>query len=625
MANYSEETIRQVLAANDIADVVGAYFPLKRAGRDFRATCPFHNEKTPSFYVSPSRQTFHCFGCGAHGTAIRFVMDYENVDFRTALKKLADKGGIALPEDAAPDPEAERQQRRRGKILAVLGEAARFFHRLLADDPAAARARAYLEKRGLDRRTSDDWSLGYAPEALRPLADWAKGLGFKARDLIDAGLVSPKDEENPRAGVYARFRDRLMFPIRNDYGDVIAFSGRVLDPDAKTAKYVNSPETAVFQKGRVLFGLDRAKRAILKAGHALVCEGQMDLISLVAAGFDNSVAPLGTALTPDHARLLKRHTEAVLLCYDGDAAGAKAADRAFFELAKSGLTVTVAGLPPGEDPDSVLRGRGAEALRAVLAAARPYLTVFFERHAATLRGGDLAARTAVARDAAACIAAFSDPLMRESSLQEAAMRLGLDPALLRDEVRRAARSLENEARREAGRESRNEAAAAPPAAPGSPFERAFAALAALALSSLAVRAFLRAREVDGWQALPGWDLLARVLASDADPADPAALNAFASGLGPAAESRLLAGLGGRVVANPEAAARECATRIDELLRKTRIQEITSRLRDPGLPIDEVLRLQKLVVDLQAQVGHNPKSSSTAGPVLDPDPPPEDPF
>ena len=595
MGRYSEETIQKVLAAVDIADLVGSYFPLKRAGKDYRATCPFHTEKTPSFYVIPSKQTYHCFGCGAHGTALRFVMDYENIDFRTALKKLAERGGLVLPEEETVDADEERSRRYRSRLLTVLGEAARFFHDQLLEAPGARAARAYLKARGLDRQVAADWMLGYAAEEMAVLAEWAKGKGVKPRELVDAGLCSLKDEDNPKAGVYARFRHRLMFPIRNDYGDVVGFSGRLLDPNSKLAKYVNSPETTVFQKGRLLYGMDRAKRPILKAGCAVVCEGQMDLIAMAAAGFAHAVAPLGTALTPEHARLLKRHTETVVLCYDGDAAGLKAADRAFGELAKAGISVKVAALPAGEDPDSLLRKSGAEALRGVLESAIGYLDFFFARHAETLRTGDLAARTTVAREAAARIACLADPLMRESCLQEAAVRLSLDVALVRDEVRR-------ETKRLAAQDARvvpDLAEDAPPAAStDTPFHRVFDSMAHLGLVSLAARRHLREVRQEEWAALPGWEVLRPILDTEADPDDPASLNAFVATLGADLERRLLATMAEGTPKDPLGAARACLARLEELRSQARLHEIRSRLRDPSLPIEEVLRLQKLVVDLR---------------------------
>lgn len=618
MIRYSEETIQQVLAATNIVDMIGTYFPLKRAGKDYRANCPFHNEKTPSFYVIPNKQTYYCFGCGAGGTALRFVMEYENVDFRAALKKLADRAGITLPEEGETDPEAERLRKRRGKLLTVLGEAARFFHDALLASDAAMVARDYLKGRGFTRETAVDWQLGYAPDTLAPLADWAKGKGFTARDLIDTGLASLKDENNPRAGLYPRFRHRLMFPIHNDYGDVIAFSGRVLDPESKLAKYLNSPETTVFHKGSTLYGLHRAKRAILKAGTAIVCEGQMDLIALAASGFSHAIAPLGTALTREHARLLKRHTEVVTLCYDADAAGMKAADRAFAELAPAGLVVKVAELPPGEDPDSLLRKEGADALKARLDAATPYVDFFFARRSAALNNGDLAARTAVAREAATVVARFSDPIARENVLRQTAIRLSLDTELFRQEVRREVNRLQAEENRPAYGSDSTDAPpvmAEPPAS--TPQSRAMETLVHLALTDTKARAIIAGPEGEYARSLPSAALLRDVLAANPDPANPSSTNSFLASRPADEEGRLQAMLARPSPADAIKAARDCLAKLAEIHRRETNRHIrTSQLENRNLSREEILqiqaRLQQQVLDRRGGVQHDEKLDQPPG-------------
>jgi DNA primase len=608
MNRYSEETIQKVLAATNIAELIGSYFPLKRAGKDYRANCPFHHEKTPSFYVIPNKQTYYCFGCGAGGTALRFVMEYENVDFRNALKKLADRAGILLPEEEAPDPEAERQRRRRGRLLSVLAEAARWFHELLLKNPDAAVARDYLKGRGFNKETAVDWQLGYAPADLAPLAAWAKERKFTGRDLVDCGLAAPKDEHNPKAGLYPRFRHRLMFPIHNDYGDVIAFSGRILDPGSKLAKYVNSPETSVFHKGATLYGLHRAKRPILKAGTAIVCEGQMDLIALAAAGFTHAVAPLGTALTRDHARLLKRHTEVATLCYDADAAGLKAADRAFAELAPAGLTVKVAELPPGEDPDSLLRKEGPDALRARLEAATPYVDFFFARRKETLQSGDLAVRTGVARDAAAVVARFSDPIARESVLRQAAVRLSLDADLFRREVRREINRFSQEQSRE------QEMSPAPAEAPAPPAEmtpelKAIHMLVQLALSDQKARELISGPEGVAAREHPGGQLLRAVLDAQLDLKDPATINTFLATRPPAEEKQLQAILAQPLPTDGARAAQLCLDSLANFAARAEKRRLRAASQmDPSLDIRQILeiqaRLQQQVLDRRRGVQHD---------------------
>jgi DNA primase len=357
MSRIPEETIQQVIAATDIVALVGRSVKLRKAGTNFLGLCPFHNERTPSFNVSPSRGTYHCFGCGAGGSAIRFVMEHDGMSFVEAVKRLADAAGIRIEEEVW-DANAEAEAKHRSLLLRAHREITEWFHQLLMKHKIAAPARDYLKSRGITAEVAKNWQLGYAPPSAAFFREWAAQAKIPESVLVEAGIFVQSDEESGRRGAYPRFRDRLMFPIRNDHGDVIAFSGRILDPEAKTAKYLNSPETALFSKSKVLFGFDRSKRAISKAGEAIVCEGQIDMIMVYEAGFQNVVAGQGTAFTELHAKLLKRVCNEVVLCYDSDNAGYKAAERAFQILSPIGLTVKVAALPQGEDPDSLLRKQG---------------------------------------------------------------------------------------------------------------------------------------------------------------------------------------------------------------------------------------------------------------------------
>ncbi|HEV2803653.1 MAG TPA: DNA primase, partial [Chthoniobacterales bacterium] len=324
MGTIPPQTIEQIAAANDIVEVIGTYFPLKRAGSTFKALCPFHQEKTPSFTVSPSRQTFHCFGCGAGGSVFRFVMDYEHLDFPAAVKKLATRVGIPVIEERGPSTgEDDRQHETRKALVQLHAEAAEWFHDNLVKAKAGAPAREYLKGRGIDKRIAKDWQIGFAPESWDAFLSWALERGYQQRLLLESGLIARRDESAGEDRTYDRFRNRIMFPIHNDVGEVIAFSGRILDKDAETAKYVNSPETPLFRKGRVLFGLHKTKRGLIEADCAIVCEGQLDLITLFEAGITNVVAPQGTAFTENQARILKRFVSEVVLCFDADAAGQK--------------------------------------------------------------------------------------------------------------------------------------------------------------------------------------------------------------------------------------------------------------------------------------------------------------
>src|SRR5881397_2757599 len=355
------ETIEQIAAANDIVEMIGSYFPLKRAGTNFKALCPFHQEKTPSFTVSPSRQTFHCFGCGTGGSVFRFVMDDEHTDFPSAVRKLAARAGITVVEKSrgrAADDE-ERQRELRQRLLKLHAEAAQWFYENLIKREIGEPARKYLKQRGITLEIANRWQLGYAPEEWDAFGSWARARGYDVRDLIASGLVKVKDDSDSTGSQrsvsaqaaahatasYDRFRGRIMFPICNDVGEVIAFSGRLLQNEEGAAKYLNSPETALFRKGSVLFGLDKSKRALIEADCAVVCEGQLDLISLFESGITNVVAPQGTAFTEGQARILKRFVNEVVLCFDADAAGQKAAERSLEPLLENNLVVRVAEMP----------------------------------------------------------------------------------------------------------------------------------------------------------------------------------------------------------------------------------------------------------------------------------------
>jgi DNA primase len=429
MPRIAEESIQKVADASDIVDIVGGYFPLKRAGTVFKAICPFHTEKTPSFNVNPSRQSFHCFGCGAGGGVFRFLMDYEHVDFPTAVRRLAQRAGIILQEDNDPQEQARRDQRSR--LLELHREASAWFHLNLMRNREAEHARTYLKSRGLDKETAASWLIGYAPGGWESFRNWALNKGFSRAELLAGGLLTAK--EGDTQGGYDRFRDRLMFPIRNDYGEVIAFSGRILGNSEREAKYVNSPETPIFSKGRILFGLDKSKRSLISEGSAVVLEGQIDLISAFEHGVTNVVAPQGTAFTPDQARLLRRFVERVILCFDSDAAGQNAVEKSLPSLLSAGVEVRVANLPSGEDPDSLIRKRGVEAFRNCLAGSLDFFDHSIER-AAREAGVVLGPRerASVARRLGGYLNLLPDAALRETTTAHVASRLGLSESALRD-------------------------------------------------------------------------------------------------------------------------------------------------------------------------------------------------
>src|SRR5256886_5112071 len=402
MGTIPAETNEQIDAENDIVEVISSYFPLKRAGANFRALCPFHQEKTPSFIVSPARQTFHCFGCGVGGSVFRFVMDYEHVDFPSAVRKLASRVGITVVEKGGAGDE-DRQHEARRTLLKLHAEAAEWFHENLLKKEVAAPARDYLKQRGIDRQVAKNWQLGFAQDSWDAFLKWALDHGYTRSQLLQSGLVKPRDESQPHGEAYDRFRGRIIFPICNDIGEVIAFSGRLLKDEEGAAKYLNSPETPLFRKGSVLFGLDKTKRALIGANCAIVCEGQLDLISLFEAGITNVVAPQGTAFTESQARILKRFVNEVVLCFDSDAAGKKAAERSLDALLENDFIVRVVELPPGEDPDSLIRREGREQFEKRVLQARDFFDYRIEREIARADLNSMVAKIQAVRNLAGII------------------------------------------------------------------------------------------------------------------------------------------------------------------------------------------------------------------------------
>lgn len=368
--------IQDLLARVDIVDVVGKHVQLKKGGANYMGLCPFHNEKSPSFTVSPTKQFYHCFGCGAHGTAIGFVMEFSGLSFPDAVRDLAQGMGMVVPEENRIIPERRAEAQAKSMALSdVLGKACEFYRQQLK---AAPQAIAYLKKRGLTGEIAARFGLGFAPDAWDSLRqvfpDYAAGA------LDEAGLVIDKSAENGgQRKRYDRFRDRIMFPIRNTKGQVIGFGGRIMEQGEP--KYLNSPETPVFQKGLELYGLFEARQAIREAGYALVTEGYMDVVALAQMGFPQAVATLGTACTATHVQKLLRQTDRIIFSFDGDAAGRRAARRALdacLPLLDDSKLVQFLFLPAEHDPDSYIREFGADAFEQEIRDATP-LSQFFIR------------------------------------------------------------------------------------------------------------------------------------------------------------------------------------------------------------------------------------------------------
>src|SRR5438034_3138096 len=357
---FSSATLEQIRAASCIGEVIGQYLPLKRAGANFVTRCPFHKEKTASFNVHPHRQIFHCFGCHKGGDVFTFVQEYENVGFAEAVHRLAERARIPL--EFEKDPGAQKHRFLKETLLQIHEQITQRWQTALARETAGQIARDYLKQRGVSDEAVKLFRLGYAPDAWDDTLNWARSKAHELALVEQAGLILRKEGSDH---YYDRFRGRLIFPIGDEQGRVIGFSGRVLSGDEKTAKYVNSPETPIFTKSKVFFGLDKSKRALLDAGYAVVCEGQLDLIACFMAGVQNVVAPQGTALTADHARILKRYVEEVVLCFDADNAGQNAAVRSLDPLLAAGLSIRVAAIPNGKDPDDFIKQNGGEAFREI--------------------------------------------------------------------------------------------------------------------------------------------------------------------------------------------------------------------------------------------------------------------
>lgn len=340
------DDVEQIKQKIDIASFIGEFVPLKKSGRNFKANCPFHSERTPSFYVSPERGSWHCFGCNKGGDVFSFLMEVEKIDFPEALRILAQKTGVRLTQ-SYQSSETQKQKERIYQIHHLLSE---YFHYVLMKHPMGAKAKAYLEDRKINDKIIETFGLGYAPNAWDAQIKFLRKKGYRDEELLLAGVVVAG-----RRGVYDRFRGRLMFPIRDPRGQTIAFAGRVLDQTIKEAKYINSPETAIYVKGNTLYGLDVTREEIKKKGEAIIVEGEFDMLSSFKVGVGNVVAIKGTALTDGQVNLLKRYTDKIIFALDQDLAGDQAARRGIEIADGAGLLMQVATLPAGKDPDECIK------------------------------------------------------------------------------------------------------------------------------------------------------------------------------------------------------------------------------------------------------------------------------
>jgi DNA primase len=415
-----DNTLQDIKDRLNIADVLSGYIQLKKSGVNFKAVCPFHNEKSPSLMVSTQKQIWHCFGCGEGGDIFGFVMRYENLEFRDALKLLADKAGVKLPEYKPKDQNVINKEEQLYKINDF---AARFYHEILVKGKLAA-PRDYLKKRGLSPLTIGQWQIGFAPEGFHTLEQALVKKKVSLNDLVEAG-VSAKNE---RGQIYDRFRGRITFPIFNSVGNIVGFSARILVDDGKSAKYINSPETAIYNKSRVLFGFNFARTEIRKQDEVIVVEGQMDCISCHQAGFKNVVASSGTALTVEQLMQLGRFTKNVKFCFDADAAGLIATRRAVENGLAQGFTIKILSLVGAKDADELIKKDAKEFARQ--AAAAPLFLDFYITKQFQNFNQSIAEKKLVEAELLPLLNLLTDPLELDHYLRIVAEKLGTTPHVL---------------------------------------------------------------------------------------------------------------------------------------------------------------------------------------------------
>ena len=599
MGMIPRETIERILEATDIVDLIGGYFPLKRSGSDFKINCPFHGEKTPSFNINPARQRYKCFGCDASGSALNFLMEYENLPFVDAVRKLADRAGIQIIEEAS-DPESDRKRRKISRLKELNNKSARFFHEQLLKNPDAAHAREYLKSRGFGKETAQKWLIGWAPRNSNLFLQMARENSFNGREILQAGLGGLKDKTNPRSGLWVKFYDQITFPIHNDVDDVVGFSARILREDDKRGKYINTNETPLFNKSKLLFALNKARRPMGKEKFALLCEGQVDAIVLHESGFENTIAPLGTAFTEQHARMIKRYTDRVVLCYDGDNAGLAAADKTFKQLTAQGLPVRLMHLPDGDDPDTFVKKYGAEAFQKLLGSAKEYFDAKLDKE---LKGIDLssaAEKTKLLQELAKSVCVMDDDLLRDATIQNLAIRLRLGV----EDFRQTVAAAKADQKRFRPREDQEEKAdKVEPTA----IDHFIIYLCHLALNSEAAAEYL-SEQLETLQECLGETLgnhvLIDILEKRPNPESEAAKQAYLMTIPKGDRIALENGFSETIPEDPVSSACDTIAMLSARFYQIKEKALRTRLNDPGLTQEEILdafeeakRLQSILKEL----------------------------
>lgn len=425
MLNPSDE----IKARLDLVEVIRQYLPLKAAGTNFSGRCPFHNEKTPSFTVSPTKQVWHCFGCGKGGDLFSFIMEIEKLTFPEALRLLAPRAGVVLKKESGPDAS------KRNRVLDLLNQAAHFYHSILLTQPGGESARAYLQKRGLKENTIKDWLIGYAPESWDDVILFLKSKKFNDEEIHAAGLSARKAETGR---YYNRFRGRVMFPLREVNGNIVGFTARILPEFEERdlqGKYINSPQSIVYDKSKLMFGLDKAKQAIREKEMAILVEGQMDCVTAHEAGFENVIATSGTALTTEQVKLLQRYSNRVAFAYDTDAAGRLAVERGSEITLRSEIETSIIILPEGKDPDECIR-RNPEGWKRAVTEAMPIMEYFVQE---TINGMDITStseRRAVVKKLSLYLAHIINSVERGFWIKKISQLIDVDESVLKENLKR---------------------------------------------------------------------------------------------------------------------------------------------------------------------------------------------
>ncbi len=433
MGRIPDTVIDEVLRRTDIVQIISGYVTLKKAGANYKGLCPFHNEKSPSFNVHPAKGIYKCFGCGAGGSSLNFLMEIEGWNFPETVRYLAEKHGIDIPEEDDEEREEAQKKRESKKLYFRITELARDFYEEALWSSAGRSAQIYLSERGIDEGTARSFRMGYAPDGWQHVIDHLEKNGIQARLTERAGLALPRKGQS---GFYDRFRHRIMFPVQDIWGNTLAFSGRVFASSDDGPKYINSPETAYYTKGHHLFGLSVGKQAIQKAGYAVLVEGNFDVVALHAQGVSMAVAPLGTALTNEQTRLLARYCREAVLAFDGDSAGEEATMRAMPSLEGAGIEARVVRFADGDDPDSFVRREGKKGFEEFVESGKPIIAWAIDRALSPAEGSAVERKLHALEEAAGVLSGVANVVTWEHYSQEVSRRLEIEPGLLREYLKR---------------------------------------------------------------------------------------------------------------------------------------------------------------------------------------------